>query len=656
MNVCDWDKNAENYLRRMVTHCGAAVPSAFPTEIFEVSWALTTLIPRVISFDDIHSFIKYFSDHLQSGNGTLGFTKAILADAGDTSRALLSQAVLQFSPDVQPLLQHFFTGTHFRSYELEGSPSFTVNCNVLLALLECPEAYGQAKVIEQTLYFLLEAWENGATVDKWNLDRGYPLMLFSDCLLRLLQKMEAQVVTFPEPTFTRERLIVVLWQILSRVLESQLPEGSWGHSPECTSYSVIAVAQYLQLPWSSEIRSALLVAANAGQNYISNGEGEDDQKIDHVWVEKVSYGSALVRKSYLLCALHAPQEQRLWSPDTTKLFTVVTATETKNMSKLLAKTPLLQANPISAFGLMLLESSHYARHLRVERNMIVAESELPKANDKYVDFIPVFWVSCNSIRGHPLSPSIIWQMCLLSQFVYQMDAYMEAKVSQASAHAIESIKARLVAVCQNTTLSRKPKRASECGEVHDTSIPTGEEEALEKMCDVLEAYTKWVLERPSVLQSPLTIQAQLAGELLDLFLAHISHIVDNLTLRNVQDYPGGAMDNTPSSLGAPYFNWVTTIGANDTSCPFASLFFSCLISKPEMNCFSTSPQARYLFQSVSRHLAIMCRQYNDYGSAERDFEENKLNSLDFPEFGRPQENNACVAFDTASKSVGLNST
>lgn len=35
---------------------------------------------------------------------------------------------------------------------------------------------------------------------------------------------------------------------------------------------------------------------------------------------------------------------------------------------------------------------------------------------------------------------------------------------------------------------------------------------------------------------------------------------------------------------------------------------------------------------MCRHLATLCRMYNDWGSAVRDNEEGNLNSLDFPEF------------------------
>jgi hypothetical protein len=597
------------------------------------------LISRAIAFDDIpgdliQRLVGCFGNVLRSGNGTLGFTKGILPDADDTSRVILALAVLQSPPDVQPLLKHFFADTHFRSYALEGSPSFTVNCNVLLTLLECPTAYPHLEVIEQTLRFLLTAWDNGGIVDKWHLDSGYYLMLFSDCLLKLLQRLEDGAVTLTKSTFAKEGLVMVICQILARVLGGQLPDGSWDHSLECTSYSVITITQCLQLPWSADLRARILAAAKAGQNAISKSEGDAGERNEYLWVEKVSYGSALLRKSYMVSALHATHHEAPWSPDTKKLFSAFNATTTKGMVKLLTKTPLFQAHPVSFFDLVLLESAHYSGRLRAQRNLVFAEADVLEANDKYVDFIPVFWVACNSIRAHPLSPNTIWQMCLLSQLVYQVDAYMEVTFLKLPTHVIEVIQARLAIICQQSKPSRKRKRPMEGNRVPENSLLNGDASSAESISDVLDTYTKWVLKHPSVLQSPPAIQRQLASELHDFFLAHISHMRDNRNLRTTRECPDGANDDISSSLdGTTYVDWVTTTGADDTSCPFASLFFSCLISAPGPNCFSVSAQVSYLFQSMTRHLAIMCRQYNDYGSVARDFAENNLNSLDFAEFG-----------------------
>jgi hypothetical protein len=43
-------------------------------------------------------------------------------------------------------------------------------------------------------------------------------------------------------------------------------------------------------------------------------------------------------------------------------------------------------------------------------------------------------------------------------------------------------------------------------------------------------------------------------------------------------------------------------------------------------------QQLYALEDACRHLAAMCRQYNDLGSVLRDKEERNLNSINFPEF------------------------
>jgi hypothetical protein len=50
---------------------------------------------------------------------------------------------------------------------------------------------------------------------------------------------------------------------------------------------------------------------------------------------------------------------------------------------------------------------------------------------------------------------------------------------------------------------------------------------------------------------------------------------------------------------------------------------------------TASARAAYLAEDACRHLAALCRMYNDAGSASRDADEGTLNALDFPEFLLP---------------------
>ena len=55
------------------------------------------------------------------------------------------------------------------------------------------------------------------------------------------------------------------------------------------------------------------------------------------------------------------------------------------------------------------------------------------------------------------------------------------------------------------------------------------------------------------------------------------------------------------------------------------------------DCFVGAIQ-KYLAQVLVRHLAAMCRMYNDYGSIARDRAEQNDNSVNFPEFHGEAQN------------------
>ena len=56
-----------------------------------------------------------------------------------------------------------------------------------------------------------------------------------------------------------------------------------------------------------------------------------------------------------------------------------------------------------------------------------------------------------------------------------------------------------------------------------------------------------------------------------------------------------------------------------------------MLGRGKGDCFKTVTQ-KYFANDLCRHLATMCRMYNDYGSVRRDRVEDNLNSVDFAEF------------------------
>jgi len=178
--------------------------------------------------------------------------------------------------------------------------------------------------------------------------------------------------------------------------------------------------------------------------------------------------------------------------------------------------------------------------------------------------------------------------------------------------------------------------------------------SLEDVKAVLCQFKEQVLEHPAVLSSPVRLQTRLAFDLQTFLLAHITQAEDNCRLRaqsashdNEGVQNGGndvnaAKQNLPPQYqnpGRSFYSWVRSISADHTSCPFSFTFFECLLhaslSSTEQTCnFGTLASARtaYIAEDACRHLASLCRMYNDYGSLLRDAEERSLNSVGFPEF------------------------
>ncbi|KUJ07080.1 uncharacterized protein LY89DRAFT_743082 [Mollisia scopiformis] len=80
-----------------------------------------------------------------------------------------------------------------------------------------------------------------------------------------------------------------------------------------------------------------------------------------------------------------------------------------------------------------------------------------------------------------------------------------------------------------------------------------------------------------------------------------------------------------------YYTWMRTTAADTSQCSFTFVFFCCLAAESGQTFFSGVCQ-HYISSALSRHLANLYRQYNDYGSVARDRAKGNLNRLNFPEF------------------------
>lgn len=188
------------------------------------------------------------------------FIKApsILSDADDTAKALLTLHLSGKAAKTHQMIDHFRTKNgHFRTYPGETDASFSANCNVLISLTRMPNVDDFGSSISSTATFLSETWWSGSSRDKWvgsklletlrqetdyqqNNSLQYSMMFLAEALTQLLVVWDQGLLkTLPE-ALIRDRIPVMLPQILNRTLLAQT-EGGPERCPEITAYGILTL-------------------------------------------------------------------------------------------------------------------------------------------------------------------------------------------------------------------------------------------------------------------------------------------------------------------------------------------------------------------------------------------------------------------------------
>ncbi|KAF2228427.1 hypothetical protein EV356DRAFT_562567 [Viridothelium virens] len=577
---------------------GRGVPSAYPTEIFDICWTVSTLLEAGYSKEELGSeSVAFLLDYLKSSfhdmDGVFGFSRGTPADSDDTAKAI---QILQLCGDsefnVQPLLKTFASTDSFRTYPSERNPSFSANCNILKALIstERPDEY--VDHINMASKFLCNTWDSGDVRDKWNLAKEYSDMLFCQALSSLLRLWDTGLLSGLDPELAASRVPTALVQVLSQAMRNQSADGSWGDgSCEISAYAIMAIISASQIPLPPTLKQACIDSATRGRRFLSL-QKELWKQPRPIWIEKVSYASSLL--SQTLAAAMSDKNITKYL----ELFSNLPLFAGLDNRELLLKAAIIEGSPS-------LESLN-----RIKETIFPSEN---MGSEKYLEFIPLTWTSCNML-GSPISASVLQDMMIISMLDYQADRYMEAVVGVEFKDELELISALVLRIClaPEMPVSNSNVPEAKCAPAffekrHSKISSTNDVSRLNEVEQILRSFVSWILSHPKRLR-PGTLHDELAEG----------------------PAPQHAFQQTS------FYEWVHTTGADHTSCPYSFTFFCCLIGTPGKACFPTAKQD-YLARDLCRHLASLCRMYNDCGSLGRDRVECNLNSLDFDEFRSDHE-------------------
>lgn len=418
------------------------------------------------------------------------------------------------------------------------------------------------------------------------------------------------------------RISITLVQCCVRVALKQGENGSWRNSVEQTSYGILVLSEALRLSCFSDIYPQLEKAIDAAVDFIQSHDVSQTSS-DYIWVEKVTYASPFLTQCYKLAALKASHRVRSEHGVVDFPFPHgLSARAKKEFTGLFLQLPLLSGVPKWHLQASLIESSLFTIMCRARRLEIFPRQNMEE--DKYFDMIPFIWTCANNYSKAFTSTSYLYEMMVVSFLNFQADEFMEAVAVKHFKGRGDDLRDLIDGLCLEA--ERRTGR--------DTPPTDGPPEVVEP----LSRFISRLLKHSRVSSASAWDQKCLRREIRTYLKAHVTQMEDNGLLQQGQhDFGRPALGSSVEN--SSFYHWVRTTSADHTSCPYSFSFVGCLLSsgyarsKASSESFPTASQ-KYLADSWCRHLAIMCRMYNDAGSVARDAIEGNLNSVDFLEFAQ----------------------
>lgn len=459
-------------------------------------------------------------------------------------------------------------------------------------------------------------------------------MLLVECLVEMQRLSKTGALVHPTGPLMESSGPVTIIQILGQILSAQGADGGWGCT-ETTAYALLALHASVDLPYlhvlSPEIRFA--VAQGLKALSLTLDAGPEPQNL---WVGKVASSSQELFKAYVSAAMRVNHAEQNYSDDDGDSMKEQ-AQRIVAFSKFFSGLEHLSGEKSFMIKGSILEGSYYKPLLKAMRTQIFPQTSAKEA-DKYLDYIPIMWILSSTGRKLNAPPEYLFDMMVLSMFVFLVDEYMESTIAHFSEDEFVVLEEALREIHPITTPSLMnpslPGFQLDLEGLGTARAPDARYRSpgVQAAIRVFRSFALAVMKYPQVSNASPSDIVELRSETQNYLLYHIMQLKDNARLMRQEHDPDQITRfQTPRTS---YPTWLHTIGAGHISGPFAFAFLQCLMGgsvRGGGDCFTTVKQ-KLMAYNMNRHIGSFSRMYNDYGSVLRDRDERNLNSINFPEF------------------------
>ena len=412
-------------------------------------------------------------------------------------------------------------------------------------------------------------------------------MLMAKAFMRLIRLWEQGFVPVPDDPSIRDKVIISLFQALTRTLQSQNADGSWGSGQRCetTAYAVIALTKLASLSSAPRVKMQSTLAIKNGRDYLSKNYLPFSEP-ELIWTGKTTSGSSTLHQAHVLAALQAPTPKQQSGPTIESHFEIPLAkvtiqTKYHGRQAWFASTPewLIQAS--------LVEGHLFLPQIRDVRYAVFPSENL--ADDQHFGDIPFMWISANIVEKRLIGAEFLYQMMILSVLNRQFEEYMVNVVGEIFAGCMFEIEDVIQSIFQELEMYSKDKCFCEDHGNHTSRSSTAT--TISDVRSVLYRFISHILNHPYVLMASTNDQAQLICELQSFLLSRVSQFSNRGYAEGVQ----------PAK--AP---------TDQTAHPYTFAFLTCIVGNQGLSGgvglrkdFLETPEQQFLAADLIRHMSII---------------------------------------------------
>lgn len=405
--------------------------------------------------------------------------------------------------------------------------------------------------------------------------------------LRLIRLWEQGFVPVPDDPSIRDKVITSLFQALTRTLQSQNTDGSWGRGQRCetTAYAVITLTKLASLSSAPRVKMQSTLAIKNGRDYLSKNYLPFSEP-ELLWMGKTTSGSSIVHQAYILAALRAPIPKQQSNPTIESHFEISLAkvtiqTKYYGRQAWFANTPewLIQAS--------LIEGHLFLPQIKDVQYAVFPSDNL--ADDQHLGYIPFTWIAANRIEKRLIGAEFLYQMMILSMLNRQFEQYMVNVVADVFAGCMFEIEDIIQSILQEIEMYSKDQCF--CGDHSIDASRASTATTISDVRSVLYRFISHVLNHPYVLMASTHDQAQLVCELQSFLHSRVS------LLSNPGYVEGGQSAKTST---------------DQTAHPYTFAFLTCIVGNQGLNGavglrkdFLETPEQQFLAADLIRHMSVL---------------------------------------------------